>query len=165
MKLNIEKLKELGYKKKNGEEYAKNDKQDNIRKSIFFELNTNTFKGKALRINKLLINSADTLKYLIATYKELNEDIKNTTIIIKEPTLTQEEKNYLQIIVSQSEDNQVSYIAIVKVNGNRYLRIRYFMSKLYSYIPMVKGFESLEEDKNYTLEELGVKQWDKDKKK
>ena len=157
MKLDLIKLGKLGYIKNNGEEYIKHDNNDHVRKVVNLEHNTNVYKTRFVRINRYQVNCAEDINYIISLYKSLKEDVKNCTIqeSVNHDLLTNEEKNYLNVMLAQCKNN-VLYITIVKKLDKRMLRVRYNIGSYYSYIPLDKGFEKLKENQNYTLKELGI---------
>ena len=52
--------------------------------------------------------------------------------------------------------SRATYIAVIKRENERFIRIRWDNSKLYSYIPLTNGLNNLEIERNYTLKELGI---------
>ena len=153
MNINIEKLKQIGYQQLNGETYGKKE-NDFFTKVIQVQPKTNIVVSRYLKTSKLSIVKSDQINELIKFYKELKKEYEECLIKGEKPLLTNEDKNYLKVLFIQCKQ-EVSYIAIIKRYENRYLRVRYGMSKMYSYIRMPKGFEGLSVDKNYTLQELG----------
>lgn len=156
MLVDLEKLKSLGYEKINGETYGKKE-NDFYTKIVQVKLNSNVIVSRYLKTSKLSIVNSEQIKEIIQYYKELSADYKNCLIEekVEGKLLTNEEKNYLNVMLAQCKDNVV-YITIVKKLDKKMLRVRYNIGSYYSYIPLEKGFEKLKQNQNYTLEELGI---------
>ena len=153
MNIDLQKLQTLGYKKMNGEIYAKKE-NDFFTKIIQVAHGTNIVVSRYLKTSTLSIVKSEQIKELIKFYKELKEDYEQCKYQTKE-LLTSEDKNYLNVVLSQCKEN-VLYITMCTRIDKRMLRVRYNIGNYYSYIPCEKGFENLKEKRDYTLKELGI---------
>lgn len=153
MNIDLKKLQTLGYERMSGEIYAKKE-NDFFTKTIRVVNKTNIVVSRYLKTARLSIVKSDQIKELIKFYKELKEDFEQCKFQVKE-LLSSEEKNYLNVVLSQCKDN-VLYITMCIRAEKRMLRVRYNIGNYYSYIPCAKGFENLKENKDYTLKELGI---------
>ena len=73
MNIDLQKLQTLGYKKMNGEIYAKKE-NDFFTKTIQVAHGTNIVVNRYLKTTVLSIVKSDQIKELIKFYKELKED-------------------------------------------------------------------------------------------
>ena len=137
-RINLKTLNELGYKEEQKGVYVKKV-NDFLYKTIIVE-NKDTIKTRALRTTKLSIVHKEQIDDIINAYKEL---------------ITPSEKSFIKVLCNGMV-SRATYIAVIKRENERYIRIRWDNSKLYSYIPINQGLNNLEIERNYTLKELGI---------
>lgn len=149
-RINLKTLNELGYKEEQKGVYVKKV-NDFLYKTIIVE-NKDTIKTRALRTTKLSIVHKEQIDDIINAYKELKEEYEQAKI---KELITPSEKSFIKVLCNGMV-SRATYIAVIKRENERYIRIRWDNSKLYSYIPINQGLNNLEIERNYTLKELGI---------